>query len=186
MRFPPAWYPDPTGRHDHRWWDGTEWTAHVADAGAAGTDPLPTSAPGAAPRSATAGAAETSDTARPRGTAPGIAVAALVVGLAAALLGWVPFIGVAVAICALTLAIVAIRRTRSGAGRGLAVTGVVAASLGLLAGLATTWVAALLLADGAGGAFGRALRDHVTCLEDRPAAECEQQLTEQLLGLLDG
>ena len=40
MSIPPAWHPDPTGRHDHRWWDGTRWTEHVADAGVAGVDPL--------------------------------------------------------------------------------------------------------------------------------------------------
>jgi hypothetical protein len=26
---PPAWYPDPSGRHDERFWDGTSWTSHV-------------------------------------------------------------------------------------------------------------------------------------------------------------
>lgn len=36
---PAGWQPDPTGQHDHRYWDGTEWTDHVADAGVAGTDP---------------------------------------------------------------------------------------------------------------------------------------------------
>jgi hypothetical protein len=40
VSIPPAWHPDPTGRHDHRWWDGTQWTEHVADAGVAGVDPL--------------------------------------------------------------------------------------------------------------------------------------------------
>jgi hypothetical protein len=24
-----GWYRDPSGRHDHRWWDGTTWTPHV-------------------------------------------------------------------------------------------------------------------------------------------------------------
>lgn len=24
----PGWYPDPTGDHRLRWWDGTDWTAH--------------------------------------------------------------------------------------------------------------------------------------------------------------
>lgn len=43
---PPAWHPDPTGKHDHRWWDGQRWTEHVADAGVAAIDPLP-AAPGA-------------------------------------------------------------------------------------------------------------------------------------------
>lgn len=37
---PPAWLADPTGRHDHRFWDGTLWTDHVADAGVAATDPV--------------------------------------------------------------------------------------------------------------------------------------------------
>jgi hypothetical protein len=37
---PPAWHPDPTGRHQQRWWDGTRWTEHVADAGASGADPI--------------------------------------------------------------------------------------------------------------------------------------------------
>ena len=26
-----GWYPDPHGRHSHRWWDGAVWTEHVAD-----------------------------------------------------------------------------------------------------------------------------------------------------------
>lgn len=40
MSTPPAWHPDPTGRHDHRWWDGERWTEHVADAGQSSVDPL--------------------------------------------------------------------------------------------------------------------------------------------------
>ena len=35
-----GWHPDPTGRHQHRWWDGTRWTDTVADAGVTGTDAL--------------------------------------------------------------------------------------------------------------------------------------------------
>ena len=27
----PDWYPDPTGIHHHRYWDGRGWTAHVAE-----------------------------------------------------------------------------------------------------------------------------------------------------------
>jgi hypothetical protein len=34
-----SWQPDPTGRHDHRYWDGSRWTEHVADVGVAATDP---------------------------------------------------------------------------------------------------------------------------------------------------
>jgi hypothetical protein len=35
----PAWYADPTSRYDHRYWDGTSWTAHVARAGEMTNDP---------------------------------------------------------------------------------------------------------------------------------------------------
>ena len=41
---PPAWHPDPTGRHQYRYWDGTAWTHHVSDNGVAATDPV--NAPG--------------------------------------------------------------------------------------------------------------------------------------------
>lgn len=45
---PAGWQPDPTGRHGHRYWDGTAWTDNVADAGVSGTDPFtPTAAPDA-------------------------------------------------------------------------------------------------------------------------------------------
>lgn len=40
MNAPAAWHPDPTSRHEHRYWDGESWTEHVADAGVASTDPL--------------------------------------------------------------------------------------------------------------------------------------------------
>lgn len=43
---PASWQPDPTGRHDHRYWDGTRWTEHVADAGVAGVDPFEEATPG--------------------------------------------------------------------------------------------------------------------------------------------
>lgn len=46
MSSPAAWHPDPTRRHDHRWWDGTKWTEHAADAGESTIDHL---SPGEAP-----------------------------------------------------------------------------------------------------------------------------------------
>ncbi|MBO9519979.1 MAG: DUF2510 domain-containing protein [Nocardioidaceae bacterium] len=35
-----AWHPDPTGRHELRWWDGRSWTDHVSNSGVPGTDPV--------------------------------------------------------------------------------------------------------------------------------------------------
>jgi hypothetical protein len=37
---PAQWAPDPSGRHELRWWDGRGWSEHVADGGARGVDPL--------------------------------------------------------------------------------------------------------------------------------------------------
>ncbi len=37
---PPDWYPDPSGRHQHRYWDGQAWTDHVSSHGRASTDPV--------------------------------------------------------------------------------------------------------------------------------------------------
>lgn len=42
---PANWYPDPTGRHEHRYWDGSVWTEHVSDHGRQGTDSVTDSGP---------------------------------------------------------------------------------------------------------------------------------------------
>jgi|GEM_PF-504102 len=39
---PSDWYPDPSGRHEKRFWDGTAWTHDVADEGRGSSDPLAT------------------------------------------------------------------------------------------------------------------------------------------------
>jgi len=40
VSIPAAWHPDPTGRHEYRYWDGQRWTEHVANAGQRAIDPL--------------------------------------------------------------------------------------------------------------------------------------------------
>jgi uncharacterized RDD family membrane protein YckC len=43
---PARWAPDPLGRHQYRYWDGTQWTEHVSDDGRVGNDPpIPNPAP---------------------------------------------------------------------------------------------------------------------------------------------
>lgn len=44
---PAAWHPDPTGRHQFRYWDGAAWTEHVADDGVTSSDTLDTTEPAA-------------------------------------------------------------------------------------------------------------------------------------------
>ena len=36
---PAAWYADPSGRYEMRYWDGSEWTEHVARGGQQFVDP---------------------------------------------------------------------------------------------------------------------------------------------------
>lgn len=43
----PGWFPDPSGRHDYRFWDGSTWTSAVSDGGVQSQDMTPP--PGAAP-----------------------------------------------------------------------------------------------------------------------------------------
>ena len=35
---PQEWLPDPTSRHQLRWWDGAQWTEHVSDDGETAID----------------------------------------------------------------------------------------------------------------------------------------------------
>lgn len=37
----PGWLIDPSGRHEQRYWSGSEWTEHVTDGGVPSTDPPP-------------------------------------------------------------------------------------------------------------------------------------------------
>jgi hypothetical protein len=64
MSSPAAWHPDPLGRHEHRYWDGTQWTEHVADGGRSGHDPIdatPSGATGDAPQPTTASEGSSGD-----------------------------------------------------------------------------------------------------------------------------
>ena len=45
---PASWQPDPTGRSQFRWWDGTSWTSHVSTNGQLAEDPLTAEPPVAA------------------------------------------------------------------------------------------------------------------------------------------
>jgi hypothetical protein len=41
VAVPPSWHPDPSGRFDYRYWDGSDWTEHVSSNGVADIDPPP-------------------------------------------------------------------------------------------------------------------------------------------------
>jgi uncharacterized RDD family membrane protein YckC len=67
------WAIDPTGRHEYRYWSGTTWTAHVADRGLQGADPLaeaPTARPIVPPPGADAASRPMVSTVGPVGRSP--------------------------------------------------------------------------------------------------------------------
>lgn len=43
--YRPGWYPDPTGHHEYRYYDGDRWTDHVSDAGALSEEPVDSPSP---------------------------------------------------------------------------------------------------------------------------------------------
>ncbi|MEZ5380825.1 MAG: DUF2510 domain-containing protein [Microthrixaceae bacterium] len=45
-----GWYPDPTRRYSHRYWDGGRWTDHVGSNGESSVDPMPASSAVPGPR----------------------------------------------------------------------------------------------------------------------------------------
>jgi hypothetical protein len=117
QQYPSGWFPDPLGRYDHRWFNGTTWTSDVSLDGQRFVDPLGTSP----------GPAQGSYGARPTGNRA--ATAALVCGLVAVVIAWIPLAvvaGLVLAILALVFGAKGLRQSRvAGVGKGRAVTGLV-------------------------------------------------------------
>ncbi|MDQ3469523.1 MAG: DUF2510 domain-containing protein [Actinomycetota bacterium] len=115
----PGWYPDPSGRFEHRYHNGAEWTADVASDGRRFVD---------------AGLRRAVDGPARRG-GNGLATASMVCGIGATALGWIPFVAVpmvATAIVALGLGAAGLRRSRTtGTGRSFAVAGLITGGAGL-------------------------------------------------------
>jgi lysylphosphatidylglycerol synthetase-like protein (DUF2156 family) len=181
LTWDPGWFPDPTGRHDHRWWDGAAWTAHVADAGVAGHDAL--DAPGTGTGTGTAPRAPGAHGPAPVGTGPTdpVAVIALTVAILAVLLALLPIIGLVPAFGALVLAVVARSRIRRSGrrGDGVAIAGLVTAIAALLIAVLVTIVAVAVL-GGSGGELSEAFREYAACLESNSQAECRSLLEQSL------
>ena len=90
-----GWYADPTRRYDHRYYNGAAWTSDVSSAGQRFVDPL---------------GIEPTPSVPERPSNPGIATAAMVLGIVAISLSWVPFV-VALGVIAAVLAIDGITRS---------------------------------------------------------------------------
>ncbi|MFD3325669.1 DUF4190 domain-containing protein [Streptomyces sp. NPDC058701] len=98
----------------------------------------------------------------------GLAVAALVTGIASLLLLWLWFVGIPLALVAIGLGIAALRRARGGAGgRGMAISG-------LVLGAVTVVIAGLLVAVGVSILNSDEGKDLRSCL-DNAQTQQEQQ-----------
>jgi hypothetical protein len=96
----PGWHPDPTGRHEYRYWDGSQWTDDVSDQGATTHDPVagpgaPTvqsTLPGAAMGEPTTAYGTNTFPPQPQRSGPPAALIVGLVILALALIGGVAFL----------------------------------------------------------------------------------------------
>jgi hypothetical protein len=116
-----GWYADPLRRFDHRYWDGTAWTEHVARAGVAAVDP-PTASPVATAGTATGPVGSTATTVNV------LAVVSLVLSII-----WV---GGLASLAAIVTGVMARRQIRDAAGRetgeGAALAGIIIGSVGVV------------------------------------------------------
>jgi Protein of unknown function (DUF2510) len=136
----PGWYADPLRRFDLRYYNGAAWTADVSTDGNRFVDPLGIEL-GAEHRSLDH---RNADHRSPGGSPPsratatnGAATAAMVLGIIAVAIAWLPFVvvfGVIAAVLALTFGALGVRRsTESGIGRSRAVVGLATGSCALVA-----------------------------------------------------
>jgi hypothetical protein len=120
-----GWYADPTGRYDHRYYNGRTWTADVSSGGQRFVDQL-----GLEPTALIAN--DASD-----GANNGMGTAAMVLGIVAISTSWMPFIvvlGVIAALLALVFGWIGLRRAkRSGGSRSFAIVGLVTGASALVA-----------------------------------------------------
>lgn len=125
-----GWYADPTGRYEHRYYNGRTWTADVSSGGQRFVDPLGLS--GRDQPDARSG----SDAAN---NAPNSAAgtAAMVLGIVAISIAWMPFVvvlGAIAALLALVFGWIGLRRARdSGGSRSFAVVGLATGASALVA-----------------------------------------------------
>ena len=173
QQYPSGWFPDPLGRYDHRWFNGSTWTSDVSMNGQRFVDPLGTS-PGPGGSGPVAGSSI--------GDGNGISTAALVCGLIAVAIAWIPLVvvvGLVLAVLAIVFGGKGVRRSReSGAGRGRAMAGLVAGVVAL--GLSVVGVVLTVDVFREVIAFvepGPRFVDEVTCVTDEREATVTGTLT---------
>lgn len=140
MDAPAGWYPDPLGRFEHRYWDGTRWTDHASRGGRTVADPLDATAPPDAGQHAAATGAPPGQSFPDRATegpaagTEGLAIVSIVLSVA-----WLFGLG---SIAGIITGIVARRRIRASGG---ARTGAGLALAGIIIGIVTLGLTVLVV-----------------------------------------
>ena len=133
----PGWYADPLRRFELRYYNGSSWTADVSTDGDRFVDPLGLELPdrssaGVSTTNSPTNSALTDNS--PATNSP--ATAAMVLGIIAVAISWLPFIvvlGAVAAVLALAFGSVGVRRsTPSGVGRSRAIAGLVTGASALV------------------------------------------------------
>ncbi|MGA9275783.1 DUF2510 domain-containing protein [Ilumatobacter sp.] len=120
----PGWYPDPGGQHDLRYFNGADWTGDVSTDGERRFAPMPTTGGNG-----------------PSGTP------ALVLGIVAVCIAWIPFISVIGAGVAVAAIVTGVRRRRWPSARDAANVGIVTGVVGLVLAMVGTWLAVIVLRE---------------------------------------
>lgn len=129
------WYPDPYGRYEYRFHNGSAWTADVSTQGIRYVDPAglaPSGAPTPSPQ---------------RAKRDGLATASMVLGIISLTISWVPILFIVGGICAVLALIfgtIAIRRRKAENG-SFAVTGLLTGGAGLLMVGVGVWTTSLVV-----------------------------------------
>lgn len=128
-----GWFPDPYGRYEYRWFNGTSWTADVSSRGERFVDPY--------------GVVATV----PSRSRNGVATASLVLGVIAVLIAWLPVIfaiGIVLAIIAIALGVSARGRAKAnGETSGAATAGIVTGAIALVTSLFGIWLTVITVRE---------------------------------------
>ena len=121
-----GWYPDPAGQHDHRYHNGTSWTADVSTDGVRSVQPLP-DPPGARSQKS--------------GNGP------MVLGIISMSTGWIPFLCFVAIVLGFFAVVLGLRRRSNPSMSGAATTGVVTGAVGILLALAGIWMSVAIVSS---------------------------------------
>lgn len=161
--MPAGWYPAPHANNELRYWDGAQWLEPSAVGSgdpATAAYPVPLQpAPPSAGRPASP----------PSSPSRGLGLAALIVGIAAFLLGLIPWLGLLLALGGIALGIAAMVKKQP---KGFTITGIALSGVALIAGLvATASFSAVVASAGNAASSSEQSVTQPSEAEDEPAEE---------------